>query len=82
MIKFKKLNGRIEKESSYFNLTIEGGKNSDSIGDQLWFSNDGTEMEISEHIDENVYEEFLEMVDRSHRQSFKGALRRIEISFD
>ena len=36
--------------SELFTCTVENGDNADTTGDFLWFSDDGTECSISEHI--------------------------------
>ena len=38
------------RESEFFTCTVENGDNAYSTGDFLWFSCDGTECSISEHI--------------------------------
>ena len=40
--------------SSYFKCEVEKGNNDNSIGDALWFSNDGKECEICEDILDRV----------------------------
>lgn len=80
MIKFKELLGYVEKGSSYIRFEIEGGRNRDSIGDQLWISEDGTEMEFYELSDDDVIEETLGLFEPNSRRAFKGALLRMGVN--
>lgn len=41
---------RVESGSSYFSCDVENGNNDNSIGDALWFSDDGTTCEVCEDI--------------------------------
>ena len=45
---------RVGRGSSYFKCEVEKGNNDNSIGDALWFSNDGKECEICEDILDRV----------------------------
>lgn len=80
-MKFVSLNGRADgdEDSSYISITVEGGDNSNSIGDQVWFSKDGTEMEILDHADQDVYDEVKEMFDGNSKRAFKGAMLRMDV---
>lgn len=75
-IEFVKFNGYV-KDSSYVNFTIRNGNNSDSIGDQLWISPDGTELEITDMADSETIKEASELFVAGHKKTFLGALRRI-----
>ncbi len=77
-MKFKNLKGYVEEGSSYISIEIEGGNNDDNIGDQVWFSNDGTEMQISEYCDQDVFDEVKEMFSGDKR-AFIGAMLRMGI---
>lgn len=74
MIKFISINDRI---GSYFTFTIQNGDNKYSIGDQVWMNN--TEMEVSESIDEETFEELLTNFEPKSKLALKGALRRVGV---
>jgi len=80
-MKFVSLNGRVDgdMDSSYISITVEDGDNQNSIGDQVWFSKDGTEMEILDHADQGVYDEVKEMFDGNSKRAFKGAMLRMDV---
>jgi hypothetical protein len=79
-MKFIKLNGYGE-ESSYISITIENGKKSYSIGDQVWISEDGTEMEVLDYAESDVLIETMNMFEGNSKRAFKGALLRMGIEF-
>ena len=80
-MKFVSLNGRADgdENSSYISISVEGGDNQNSIGDQVWFSKDGTEMEILDHADQDVYDDVKEMFDGNSKRAFKGAMLRMDV---
>ena len=83
-MEFVSLNGRAngDEDSSYISITVEGGDNNNSIGDQVWFSNDGKEMQIFDHADQDVYEEVQKMFDKvGSRKAFRGAMVRMDVDF-
>ena len=81
-MEFVKLNGWVEKNSDFISIEIKNGKNSDSVGDQIWISQDGTEMEVHCHSDSEVIEDTARLFSNSnHRNAFKGALRRMGMQF-
>ena len=79
-MKFKELNGWVEY-SSYISLGIENGDNSDSIGDQVWISKDGTKMEVYESADKDVLQEAMDLFESNSKRAFKGALMRMGVYF-
>ena len=68
-MKFKELNGWVE-DSSYISLGIENGDNSDSIGDQVWISKDGTKMEVYESADKDVLQEAMDLFECNSKRAF------------
>lgn len=80
-MKFKSLNGYTEEGSSFISISIEGGDNSDSIGDQVWISKDGKEMEIYIYSDKQVLLEAMNLFEGNSKRAFKGALMRMGIYF-
>lgn len=81
MIELVGCEGYIEG-SSYIRFLIKGGKNSDSIGDQVWISPDGTHLEISDISSMEVINEATELFIPAHRKAFRGFLRRLEVIND
>ena len=79
-MKFKELNGWVQ-DSSYISLGIENGDNSDSIGDQVWISKDGTKMEVYESADKDVLQEAMDLFESNSKRAFKGALMRMGVYF-
>lgn len=79
-MKFVKLNGWVE-DSSFISLEIQNGDNSESIGDQLWISKDGTEMEVYENADKDVLQEAMGLFEGNSKRAFKGALMRMGVYF-
>lgn len=79
-MKFISLEGWVE-DSSFISIKIEGGENHNSIGDQVWISNDGTEMEVYESADKDVLEEAMDLFEGNSRRAFKGALMRMGVYF-
>jgi len=85
-MKFVSLNGYIDDQSSFISITIEGGNNSDSIGDQIWINKEGTEMQVLDYADADVLKETEELFQGgsqhgSHRRAFRGAMRRMGITY-
>ncbi len=80
-MKFKSLNGYINDDSSFISITIEDGENHNSIGDQMWINKEGTEMEITEDANKDVFIETMNLFDGSHKKSFKGAMMRMNVYF-
>jgi hypothetical protein len=73
MIKFvgiKELNG------SFLLLDVEGAKPKDSVGDQVWISADGTEMELYLEMDSDIFERTADLFQGDSKRGFKGAMRR------
>ena len=78
---FKGLNGWVN-DSSFISINIEGGDNQDSIGDQVWISKDGTEMEIYSDADKDVLQDAINLFSSpTHKIAFKGALMRMGVEF-
>ena len=77
---FKSLNGYVD-DTSYISLKVEGGDNSNSIGDQVWISKDGTEMEVSEDAGKDVLQEAMDLFEGNSRRAFKGAMMRMGVYF-
>lgn len=81
-MEFVGLNGYVEEGSSFISLKVKDGDNSNSIGDQIWISKDGTEMHVYENADKDVLKEAMELFSTTNsRSSFKGALMRMDIYF-
>jgi len=80
-MKFVALNGYVEEGSSFISIQIEGGDNSNSVGDQVWISNDGTEMEILEHADSDILQDTMDLFEGNSRRAFRGALMRMGVEF-
>lgn len=80
-MEFIKLNGYISEDSSFISFDIKGGKNRDSIGDQIWISEDGKKMEVYQHSDQDVLEDAMNLFVRNHQLAFKGAMRRMGVTF-
>jgi hypothetical protein len=80
-MKFVALNGYVEEGSSFISIQIEGGDNSNSVGDQVWISNDGTEMEILEHADSDILQDTMYLFEGNSRRAFRGALMRMGVEF-
>lgn len=60
---------------SYATFDIEDGDNSESIGDQVWFSPCGTKMEICEHVSRDTLDRTARLF--SNRMAFIGAFRKV-----
>lgn len=56
-MKFIGCNGCPYEDSDVIQIRVEGGDNNDSIGDQVWISQDGCIMEIYPYADEEVLRE-------------------------
>lgn len=80
-MEFIKLNGYVEKNSDFISIEIKGGDNNDSIGDQVWISKDGTEMEVYVYSDSDVLEDISKLFKGSHGRAFRGALLRMGVEF-
>jgi hypothetical protein len=80
-MEFVKLNGWVEKDSDFISLEIKNGDNKNCVGDQVWISEDGTEMEIYAHSDSDVLEETMKLFKGNHSRAFRGALLRMGVSF-
>lgn len=80
-MKFKELKGFVSEGSSFISLKIEGGDNSNCIGDQIWISKDGTEMEVFESADKDVLQNTMKLFEPNSRRAFKGALMRMGVYF-
>ena len=80
-MKFVGLNGYINEDSSFIEIEIKDGENRNSIGDQMWISNDGTIMEISDMADEDVYDETIALFEHSSQIAFRGAMRRMGVTW-
>lgn len=77
-IKFISCDGYV-KNTTYIHFTIEGGKSIDCIGDQVWISQDGKELEITDMADIDVINETSALFETP--KAFKGALHRIGMEF-
>jgi len=80
-MKFVGLNGYINEDSSFIQIEIKNGENHNSIGDQMWISNDGTIMEISDMADEDVYDDTIALFEHSSQTAFRGAMRRMGVTW-
>ena len=80
-MEFVKLNGWVEKNSDFISIKIKGGNNNNSIGDQIWISEDGTEMEVYAHSDGDVLEEISKLFKGNHSRAFRSALLRMGVEF-
>ena len=80
-MEFVKLNGWVEKDNDFISLEIKNGDSRNCVGDQVWISGDGTEMEIYAHSDSDVLEETMKLFKGSHSRAFRGALLRMGVSF-
>jgi len=76
---FKDIIGRVDEDSSFISLEIEGGYNNDSIGDQVWISPNGKIMDIYESIDMETIEEARGLFEGTSRQAFIGAFNEVEL---
>lgn len=80
-MEFVKLNGWVEKDSDFISIQIKNGDRNNCIGDQVWISEDGTEMEIYAHSDADVLEDTMKLFKGNHSRAFRGALLRMGVSF-
>ena len=80
-MKFVSLNGYISEESNFISITVKGGNNNNSIGDQVWISNCGTRLEVLDYADDDVLQDAEELFEVGSRKAFKGALRRMNITY-
>jgi hypothetical protein len=79
MVKFKKLNGYTPKSAMFISITIEGGDSNNSIGDQVWFSDCGTELHVFDEPDPEVMDELLDLFEPASRAAFRGAMLRMGV---
>jgi len=79
-MEFVKLNGWIEKDSDFISIEIKNGDRKNCIGDQVWISKCGTEMEVYAHSDLDVLEEITELFKGNHKRAFRGALIRMGVN--
>ncbi len=79
-MEFVKLNG-YKEDSSYISITIKNGKNSNNIGDQVWISKDGTELEVLDYAESDVLVETMNLFEGNSKRAFKGAMLRMCIEF-
>lgn len=79
-MEFVKLNGWVEKGSDFISIQIKNGDSNNCIGDQIWISEDGTEMEVYAYCDSDVLEDTIKLFQGKHKLAFKGALRRMGVS--
>jgi len=80
-MEFVKLNGWIEENSDFISISIKNGDIKNCIGDQIWISEDGNEMEVYAHADSDVLEETSKLFKGNHSRAFRGALLRMGINF-
>jgi hypothetical protein len=72
-----------EIDDDWISISVEGAKNENSIGDQVWFSEDGLTMEIHAFAEISVLREAESLFsDRSSKFAFRGALRRLGVRFE
>lgn len=76
-MEFKKLIWYVEEKSSYIQIEIEWWDNNNSIGDQVWFSNDWKIMEILKDTDESILEEVKNMFTWNSKRAFVWAMMRM-----
>jgi hypothetical protein len=79
-MEFVKLNGWIE-DTDFISIEIKNGDNNNCIGDQVWINEDGTEMEVYAHADNNALEETMKKFKGSSSRKFRSALLKIGVSF-
>jgi hypothetical protein len=78
-MEFVKLNGFVEDNEEFISMKIKNGDSKNCIGDQVWISSDGTEMEIYVHSDTEVLEDTANLFEGNSKRAFKGALRRMGV---
>lgn len=78
-MEFVKLNGWVEEGSSFISIEIKNGDRKDCIGDQVWISEDGTEMEIYVYSDSDVLEDIMKKFKGNSSRAFRGALLRMGV---
>ena len=76
-MEFKKLNWYIDDNSSYIQIEIEWWNNNNSIGDQVWFSNDWNIMEVLDYADKEVLDEVKNMFTWNSKRAFVWAMMRM-----
>jgi hypothetical protein len=79
-MEFVKLNGWIG-DGSFISIEIKNGDQNNCIGDQVWISKDGTEMEVYSDSDKDVLEETSKLFKGSSSRAFRGALLRMGVEF-
>jgi hypothetical protein len=80
-MEFIKLNGWIEKDSDFISIEIKNGDRENCIGDQIWISENGTEMEVYAHSDSDVLKETMDKFKGNSKRAFRGALLKMGVSF-
>lgn len=60
---------------SYATFEIEGGDNMESVGDQVWLSENGKELEIHECADSDVLRDISKLFDKP--KALLGSFRRM-----
>lgn len=80
-MEFVKLNGWLKEDSYFISVEIKNGNRNNCIGDQIWISEDGTEMAVSAHADSDVLEEIMKEFTGNSRRAFRGALLRMGMFF-
>ena len=79
-MEFVKLNGWIG-DGSFISIEIKNGDQENCIGDQVWISKDGTEMQVYSDADKDVLEEISKLFEGSSSKAFRGALLRMGVEF-
>lgn len=80
-MEFVKLNGWVNKNSDFISIEIKNGDSRNSIGDQIWISKDGTEMQVYTYSDNDVLKDIMKLFKGNSSRAFKGALLRMGVSF-
>ena len=80
-MEFKKLNWYIDDNSSYIQIEIEWWNNNNSIGDQVWFSNDWNIMEVLDYADKEVLDEVKNMFTWNSKRAFVWAMMRMWVEY-
>lgn len=76
-MEFIKLNWYINDDSSFISFDIKWWDNQKSIGDQVWFSEDWTKMEILDYCDSDIIQEVKEMFTWISKRAFIWAMMRM-----
>jgi hypothetical protein len=80
-MKFVKLNGWLSENSGFISIEIKNGDRNNCIGDQVWISEDGAEMQVYYYSDSDVLEETMDNFEVNSKRAFKGALLRMGVNF-